>query len=361
MGFKISIVLLSLLAGVMLNKDRQHDKVFCIIACMTAVLLSGLRHIHVGMDTYNYWGMFERCKDITWPDMLMGFLPSEFFAVRTENGLLFIMKVFQLFSGSFRLFLIAFALFVNVPIFMRIYRESKHILVSILVYMGVYWAFVSTTGLRQTVSIIIMCFWGLDSIRQSNLKKFLFCVFIAFLFHKSSIVFLPFYFISKRKMTTPSIMVSLAAIVVVSVFRSSLANNILSFLSWYESYADQYETAGPRTFTLISAAILVLTFVYHKEIEHNCKHAVFLENSAVMACVMLPFAFIDPSMLRVVFLFSIYSIWLIPEIIDANRGKSKKMLLVLVITVLLFLIMMSTTTYKFMWETGIYSNIISPV
>lgn len=361
MGFKISIVLLTLLAGGLLNRDRERDKVFCIIACITAILLSGLRHIHVGVDTYNYWGMFERCKDIAWADMLMGFLPSRFFSVRTENGLLFVMKLFQLFSGSFRLFLIAFAIFVNIPIFKLIYRESKHILVSTLVYMSVYWAFVSTTGLRQTVSIIVMCFFGLNSIRQRNLKRFLLCVFIAFLFHKSSLVFLPFYFLSNIRMTQQSISVSVVVILIVAIFRSRFADALLSFQEWYEHYAEQYATAGPRTFTLISAAILLLTFMYHREIDQNCGNAMFLENSAVMACVMLPFAFIDPSMLRAVFLFSIYSIWLVPEIIAANQGQSKKLILTITVAVLLFLIVTGTTPYKFMWETGIYSDIISPV
>lgn len=361
MGFKISVVLLILLAAGMLNKSRKYDKAFCVIACMTAVFLSGFRHIHVGIDTFNYWEMFERCKDISWSDMLLGFLPANFFSVRTENGLLLVMKLFQLLSSSFRLFLIAFAIFVNVPIFIRIYKESKHILVSTLVYMSVYWAFVSTTGLRQTVSIIIMCFLGLDSIRYRNLKKFLFYVFIAFLFHKSSLVFIPFYYLSNIKMTMRSILASLIVIVLVSVFRLHIANFLLSFQGWYESYADQYETAGPRMFTLISMAILVLTFLYHKGIERNCEHAVFLENTAIMTCVMLPFAFIDPSILRVVFLFSIYSIWLVPEIIAANRGESKKMLFVMVVMALFCLIITGSTQYKFMWESGIYSDIISPV
>ncbi len=361
MGFKISIVLLSLLAGGLLNRDRDRDKVFCIIACILAILLSGLRHIHVGMDTYNYWGMFERCKEIAWTDILMGFLPSRFFSIKTENGLLFVMKLFQVFSSSFRMFLVVFAIFVNVPIFKMIYKESKHILVSILIYMSVYWAFISTTGLRQTVSIIVMCFYGLGSIRERNLKKFLLCVFIAFLFHKSSLIFLPFYFLSNRRMTQQSILVSLVVILMVAIFRSRIADALLSFQGWYEDYVEQYATAGPRTFTLISAAILLLTFMYHREIEQNCGNAMFLENSAVMACVMLPFAYIDPSILRAVFLFSIYSIWLVPEIIDANQGKSKQLIMTLVIVALLFLIVTGTTPYKFMWETGIYSDIISPV
>lgn len=361
MGFKISIVLLSLLGAVMLNKDRKYDKAFCIIACILAILLSGLRHIHVGVDTYNYWGMFERCKDIAWADMLMGFLPSRFFSIRTENGLLFVMKVFQLFSDNFRVFLIAFAVFVNVPIFKLIYRESKHILVSVLIYMSVYWAFVSTTGLRQTVSIIIMCFYGLNSIRERNMKQFLLCVFVAFLFHKSSLVFLPFYFLANRKVSPQSMLVSLSVILVVSVFRSRIASILFSFQGWYEHYAVQYDTAGPKTFAFLSAAILLLMMMYHRGIEKNCKNAFLLENSAIMACVMLPFAFIDPSSLRAVFLFSIFSILLVPEIIDANVGKSKKLILAVVVGALLFLIVTGKTPYKFMWETGIYSDIISPV
>lgn len=360
MGFKISIILLCLIGAGMLNKDRQHDKLFCIIACIIAILLSGLRHIHTGVDTYNYWGMFERVKDNSWIYTLEGFLPSEFFS-RTENGLLFTMKCFQIFSGSFRMFLIAFAVFVNVPIFKMIYEESKHIFVSTLVYMGVYFAFLSTTGLRQTVSIMIMCIYGLNFLRGKKFIKFILCVFVAFLFHKSSIIFIPFYFLFKRKVTPQSILVSLIVIFVVAIERARLSPLLFSFQGWYESYTDQYETVGPRTFALLSAAILVLTFMYHRTIEYNSKDALLLENSAILACVMLPFAFIDPSMLRVVFYFSIYSILLIPEIIDANVEKSRQLILTAVTMMLIFLILTSSTPYKFMWETGIYSDIISPI
>ncbi len=360
MGFKISIILLCLIGAGMLNKNRQYDKWFCVIACIIAILLSGLRHIHVGMDTYNYWEMFERVKDNSWNYILDGFLPSEFF-IRTENGLLFIMKCFQVLSGNFRLFLIAFAVFVNVPIFKMIYEESKHIFVSILVYMGVYFAFLSTTGLRQTVSIMIMCIYGLNFLRGKKFIKFMLCVFVAFLFHKSSIVFIPFYFLSKRKVTPRSILVSVTVIFVFIIERVYLAQLLFSFQGWYESYTDQYATAGPRTFALLSVAILVLTFMYHRIIECNCKDALLLENSAIMACIMLPFAFVDPSLLRGVFYFSIYSIILIPEIIDANAGKSRELMLTAVTMGLIFLILTSSTPYKFMWEPGIYSDIISPV
>lgn len=360
MGFKICIILLSFLGAFLLNKDREHDKWFCIVACVIAILLSGLRHIHTGVDTYNYWGMFERVKDQSWEYTLSGFLPSEFFT-RTENGIMFTMKCFQVCSVSFRWFLIAFAIFVNIPIFKMIYEESKHIFVSTLVYMGVYFAFLSTTGLRQTVSIMIMCVLGRKYLREKRIIGFAICVFIAFLFHKSSIVFIPFFFLQNRRINSGSMVISIATIITVIVARATLAPMLFSFQDWYTAYTDQYETAGPRTFALLSAAILVLTFIYHKAIEDNCKNALFLENSAVMACVMLPFAFVDPSILRAVFYFSIYSILLIPELIDVGREEQRRMMLISVVSMLLFLILTGSTPYKFMWETGIYSDIISPV
>jgi transmembrane protein EpsG len=48
-------------------------KLYCIVVAIQWILLSGLRDWSIGADTYNYYTLFERVKDMTWGEVFAGF------------------------------------------------------------------------------------------------------------------------------------------------------------------------------------------------------------------------------------------------------------------------------------------------
>ena len=359
---KFNIVLICAEAYFMLYREKSEKarKWFFILTCIQAILLSGLRHIHVGMDTYNYWNMFERVKSYSWSYLWVSLKTMVSTYEGVEPGFYLSMKIFQIFSKSFRLYLIVFACFVNIPLFVQFYRKSNEGLMSVLIYMTLFFAFVSTTGLRQTMALVIMGFIGMDFIIERKLKAFLICVLISYTFHKSALAFLPFYFIAYKKPTRPYFYACLIAVAVLFIFRKPFTE-FLTSLGGYESYGKQYEGAGTFNYSAVSLAILVMVIWKYKQIIAVDKNAVVYINACIIGCILLPITFIDPSNLRVVFYYSIMQMFLVPDICISMEGKDRTIVIFAIISLLLALYFKGGNIYRFMWQPGIYNNSISPV
>lgn len=343
-----------------INKSENKRKLFFILTCTQAILLSGLRHIHVGMDTYNYWQLFERVKNFSWGQLWECFRTGTSPYAEVETGFFITMKFFQLFSDNFRVYLVAFAAFVNIPIFVLFYRKAKDGLICVLIYMCLYFAFVSTTGLRQTMAMIVMCIIGYDFIEKRKLIPFLILVGISYTFHRTALAFIPFYFLAYKKPSPKYFLVCLGAMVILFAFRMQFAN-LLSTIGGYEEYTDQYEGAGTWNFSTIMIIMMLISMWRYKNVLETDSKSVIYLNATIFSCMMLPLTFVDPSMLRLVFYYSMYSMFLIEDLPYAFKKKDTETISWLIIAVLLIMYLRGMHIYKFMWETGIYSNIISPV
>ena len=80
-GFKMLVYLfniaLILLWGILLiyrNPTKQKRKIFCIIASIQWILVSGLRGLSVGADTDNYGLIFNNVNNMTFGDIWSEFV-----------------------------------------------------------------------------------------------------------------------------------------------------------------------------------------------------------------------------------------------------------------------------------------------
>lgn len=347
--------------GIIENREK-HGKAFCVLACIQAIFLSGLRHIHVGMDTYNYWGMFERAKDQSWLFYLEQFSPDVFFQT-TEPGYFLSLKAFQLFSDDFRIYLIVFACFVNIPIFKMIYKECEYKLPGVLLYMSLYFAFLSTTGLRQTSALMLTTVLGFRYIRERKLVPYLLCCVLAFTFHKTALLMIPFYFIAHKKIKPLYLLFAAGMTAMLFVFRNQFAQFFFNNVAvWYEGYGQQYSTAGTPTFSLFTILIAIAAIVMYKPMSARNPESNIYVNASIVACIFLPLTFVDPSNLRAVFYFSFYSIMLVPKIIAAfSKPRDRTIVYLLVVVLLMALIIKSSGIYRFYWQPGIYDEFPSIV
>ena len=57
------------------------------------------------------------------------------------------------------------------------------------------------TGIRQTIAVSLVVFWGYDLILDKKPVKFLLLCLVAMTFHSTAIIMLPFYFVCNYKKT----------------------------------------------------------------------------------------------------------------------------------------------------------------
>lgn len=166
-------------------KDNKKIRILFELAAITVLaILSGMRNIEVGTDLKNYVSpIFYAIKT--------GGLFNNYFFSKIEIGYLLLNYIVLLFTNKFGvlLFIIQFlTLFFTYYGIKNICKE--HYLLGFMVFSIMYYN-LSLNLVRQFISIA-MLFYSLKYIfgEKRNVKLFIAFVFAAFLFHKTSLLFL---------------------------------------------------------------------------------------------------------------------------------------------------------------------------
>lgn len=145
----------SLLPAATPIRENRNRKNYIIFICIILILQSALRHVAVGADTYAYYLKFEEIKLTSWQEIWENFRSVYVLGEGKDAGYPLIQKVFQFFSGEYRIFLFFVAVIFFSSLGYFIYTQTKYIsdvFVAIAIYEVLFYSFFSITGLRQTLA-----------------------------------------------------------------------------------------------------------------------------------------------------------------------------------------------------------------
>lgn len=145
--------------------------------------------------------------------------------------------------------------------FINRYAPTKIYAVYFYYTMGLF-AF-SLAGLRQVLAMSI-CLLAFEAIRKKKLFPFITIVGVAFLFHKTAIIFLPAYFIAHLQWKWKNLLIVMLSIGVFSVVYRNLYIYIASWIG-YEKYP-MISSGNGEIFTVILLAIGVLGIIYKEQL-----------------------------------------------------------------------------------------------
>lgn len=166
----------------------MHKRLLFALAVTLVVLFQGLRSYNVGIDIDKVGGYKPFFEFVSIYDVL--YTPGYNF----EKGFILITYLSKLLSKNFTVYLVIISFLIQFPILLTIYKESKRPELSILIYLSIGLFTFTFSGLRQSISLAIL-FYSNKYVKERNIVKFLVFVFISFLFHKSSLIFIPAYFV----------------------------------------------------------------------------------------------------------------------------------------------------------------------
>lgn len=330
--------------------SSERKKWYCILSGGLWILISGLRGLSVGADTSAYYYSYLNVKHMSFNELFQNvFVKTVSNTGNKDPGYDLFVKLTQIISEDYQVFLMIVALIFMIPFIIWVWSESKNPLISFVLYSSLFYAFFAITGIRQTISTALVVLVGDRLIKERKLIPFLIVAFVASLIHMSSLVFVPFYFLSRLKIRQKTVVLAGLACATSFVFKSQL-KNIFIFISGYEDYSATYTGAGTSTFTFLLLILFVLSiFAYRRDeyIEENQRFYIAL----YLAMFFVPLTWLNPSAMRIVQYFSIYLVLLIPEMIEAVFSeKSKTIATVLVVCLLVVLLFRSNPTYAFYWQ-----------
>ena len=349
--YLINILLIFVYAAFFLyNRNFRSKKIFCILASLNWILLSGLRDFSIGADTLAYEYIFDQMVYKSWSNVITNFFDSYFATAQgMEPGYIMFEKFVQIFTTNYQVFLIIIAMIFTIPLGIWIYKNSSEPAMSFLIYSVLFYAFFAITGLRQTIATALVVMIGYEFIKERRFWPFLIITLVAFAMHKTAICFFPFYFIANKKITKNHFTILLAIYPFLFVFRNQLMV-LLGGLAGYEQYVEQFEGAGTWTFSAILLILLGVTIFKCKIMLKNNSNVTHYINALLIAFSFVPLTFVNPSAMRVVQYYSIFLMLLVPEIIRSFNKDERTIVHYVATVVLVILFIKNNPQYLFFWQ-----------
>lgn len=329
--------------------ERKKAKRTCIVGAFNWILLSGLRGYSVGADTEAYGISFFNSEATSW-NILWDRFSEKYFHFADigykDVGYSIVEKAVSELFSSYTLWLLFIAVVFTVPMAIFIYKYSKNACLSWIVYSTLFYSFFAITGHRQTIATAIVVWGGLELIKRRKLIPFLLLMAVGYTIHASVICLIPFYWISQIKITKIKLFGYLIAIVGSFIFRNQLMSFLQSIVG-YEGY-QQYEGAAAGAFMFLLIAMVIYVFVFWNSIALSDNPVLNMSvNALMLAAFFSSLLLINPSCMRVVQYYSIFMLFIIPDMALPFDKPSQKVFILLLSGIMILLLILQRPQYSF--------------
>ena len=313
--------------------------ILVLIGLIIPSLLAGFRALGVGTDTKGYINYtFYNCLNINSISELIQYIKT------ADIEPLYIVFDFIItrFTTSVNVsyFFIEFLILLFIYIACTKLKDTNKISFSYLLFLILFFNR-SLNMCRQTIAISIMLI-SLKYIFERKLYKFLILFIIAFLFHKTAIVLLPFYFFydlfnspGKKALLGKMIFLTLFFIAIIlykqilMIFINAgiLENKYLYYINNLTSNISSFDT----TIKIITGLIILFFSNYMKKHENNCNYYIM---NYIIGLFLLILGIYFGYGQRLAYYFEYQIIFLLPELVSICYKKVDKFFVAMLIIIL---------------------------
>jgi transmembrane protein EpsG len=211
------------------------------------------------------------------------------------------------------------------------------------------------TGVRQSLAMVFLML-AYEEIKERKLVKYLVLIGVAFLFHQSSLVFLPMYWVTKKKIRKIDGMIMICIVTLMYGSRSEVFNYIKAFTSYY--YFDELNHGEPINFSIMIYTAVLMTYlvclIYQKDLRdyesenllvYREKYSDVVRisnytNILYFAAIFMPMVAVNGSVRRIVMYFAVFMIFSIPEVINRMFTEQSAQFVKIVLSALLLFLML---------------------
>lgn len=328
------------------TKKRVKRNSYLILTFGVFIFLSALRSSNVGNDTSAYIRLFN---DIA----ITGDVSR--YSWRYETGYLYLNKLLSLLSSNSQIIIIVTSIIIMCGFARFIYKYSNNLWLSVYLFFTLGYFGMSMNTIRLNIAIAIVLF-SYDFLREKRLIKFIITVFLASLFHRTAIIFLLAWFITKLKINYKTTTIVIIGSLTLYIAFPTILRVALSLFPTYQYYIGSAYLDGSTRIAsvmnfLVGISIVVFGMLtrYHKKTINGQSYSNVSSNETVeindgqfmllllLAGVSITFISFNFNLLdRVADYFLVFSIVLLPNALNSIRDKNLRSLLSFIIVVLFF-------------------------
>lgn len=311
--------------------EKKTQQVALLASCFILWFFMAMRSTVVGVDTKYYAYIFQQFSDIPFNKIFT----AETFATHTqtwsldfEYGYRLYNKFISFFTDNPQAITICNSTMIIVLLYYCIKRNSKNCLLSIWLYitLGIYQTEMNVT--RNAIAILIV-YNAFLFLKTKRVVPYVICCLIAASFHKTTLIFIPLYWVidnikwtQKRMITVflSAICMGIGFALIMPAVRNALPSAVTKYFFSSNSKA---EAVMVGAFNLFLFAVIY--FLMNKKEQTK----VLTECNVGLTMFMLNLCFFGLSTgigygARIAALFGPYMILFIPEMLSIIESKNKR-------------------------------------
>ena len=332
--FTVIFAFLILYSFVDIKGNRKYSGVVMVVLAVVLILLSGLRN-YVGAD----YPVYKQMYLTYFPELVeykelfrkMFFLSS---SIEIEWIYALVNKAFFEFTQApFHIFTLLLAVVLISVKFDTIYRNSLAPVLALLLYFVPTFFITDSGHMRQAMGVTILLF-SFKFIKERKLLLYLLCVYLAYGFHKSSIIFLPAYWFATVNLNARKIAVLVMICVVLSPLQiyewfSFFLNSmpLEEVNAGYEGYIS-YEIAEAnalRFMDVLTIFYVLMIVLFDEETSEVVPYYEYMRNIGVLGiCIYFIMRENPVFSTRLVGHYYMYMVLIIPNILVSIKNVSWK-------------------------------------
>ena len=291
-----------------------NTRIYLNFSIAVMFVMIAFRDMSVGIDTEMYYKIYRGINEGYLNAVQLNSIHEVLTSGKAELGYALLQFFFGQINASFRVFLIFTTLIMSAGYY-QLFKRSENIIVSILLFIGFGYLSYSMCYIRQMFAVAISIY-ALKYIEERRFIRFLLLVLLAYTFHNTAIIILPFYFLYNMKFTSRFKLGSVIAILIANVGSTALFMFIRRFARLNYPF-DPDAGGGILNLILIGTAVLALLYG-HLMIERNI-HNKLLVYAMIACAVVYPISSGAEATMRLMYFYNILIILFVPALVQTLK------------------------------------------
>lgn len=325
------IIMTVCMASMQVKVKRKWEKrIILLMTVLPATLVAAFRYNN-GADYLMYLRLFK--------DIGSGHSIVKVDGKSLEKGFILLVKLCQTISREPCFSFGIIALLIICLIFKGCIDSSEDYKLSVLLFFvsGIY--FDSFNGLRQYIAMAVF-FYGMKYIFSKEIKKYILCCLIGYLFHKSVLFLIPLYFIQFIKIDLKRAVL----IILIGTLSMTMIYKVVLFFLAYTPYAYFLTSAEMKNAVTSQSAIFffvvntVIGYFFYNQNEIIEEKTQILFNIQVLFLIIALLTTTVPLVSRILSYGLLFEVLYIPSMLEIIKKRSIKSISVFLIVILYIMI-----------------------
>src|SRR5699024_9352770 len=329
-----------------LNKSLPNY--ICIVPSFIAVFFVSAFRGDFMTDYVNYRNLFNNLASFSFTELFN-------YDYNIEFGYIIFNGIIQIFTDDPLYLFIITTLIILICFYHQFSHYSTNLWLSVLMFVTVGSYYASFNITRQILVVAIL-FAGSKYLYERKLFKYLLVVLLAFTFHKSALIMVPFYFILNFRINPRNLFLFFSISTILVFFFDCFLDIVQNFV--YDNYTENaYGMTGQAAAkTVLPVAFFIFSLLNVKKLDsNNAMHRIWF--NAIFFYALFNILALQVEMVeRIGRYFAPYALLLIPFLFSKMQNKYLRFIYMMVLVFMLILynfVILNDSSfdpYYFMWD-----------